>query len=147
MNILSEPLFMAEVKHRASLLSGCFNPGKALAWQRTGDNRKLFNQLLDDTGVFMTREYTPEDIKAFWDRFSHSPELMKLIRCLDPGGPILCQRGRKGDLYSVPVFHLVLTYFISDYLRHNRQINRCLHSAPSGFTHSVAEDAAAEHVE
>ncbi|MCU6261847.1 hypothetical protein [Escherichia coli] len=147
MNILSEPLFLAEVKHRASLLSGCFNPGKALTWQRTGDNRKLFKQLLDDTGVFMTGEYTQEDIKTFWERFSHSPELMKLIRCLDPGGPVLCQRGRKGDLYSVPVFHLVLTHFISDYLRHSRQINISLHSKPSGFTHSVAEGAAAECVE
>ncbi|EDC7616487.1 hypothetical protein BJO33_10325 [Salmonella enterica subsp. enterica serovar Infantis] len=139
MNILSEPLFMAEVKHRASLLSGCFNPGKALTWQRSGDNRTLFTQLLEETSAFMSGEYTAEDIKNFWERYSRSPELMKLVRCLDPGGPVLCQRGKKGDLYSVPVFHLILTYFISDYLRQRGEINVCTNSLPSGFTYFSAE--------
>ncbi|HAO0324325.1 TPA: hypothetical protein IGZ64_004210 [Escherichia coli] len=135
MNIILEPVFMTEVRRRASLLSGCFNPGKAREWQCCENNTVLFNQLLTETQAFMACDYSAEDIKDFWARFSHSPELMKLIRCLNPGGLLLCQRGVKGDLYSVPVFHLVLSDFISGYLRQDETMNIYLNNLSPGSDH------------
>jgi hypothetical protein len=110
--------FTREVLHRSALLTGCFNPGRAMKWVRKADNRKELLRLLEDSRKYMSGYFTPQDVSEFWGKVETSSEIKAFIKCLDAGAETLCQKGRKGDIYSVPVLHCVIYHFIQQYLRH-----------------------------
>ncbi|EIQ0974830.1 hypothetical protein OZ248_004368 [Salmonella enterica] len=114
---MPESHFIQEVRHRATLLTASFNPGRAIIWARKTDNRRRILCLQEDTRKYLSGDSTPQEVSAFWSRLDASPEIKAFISCLDAGARELRGRGRKGDIYSVPVIHYVVTHFIQHYLR------------------------------
>lgn len=110
--------FSREVMHRAALLTGSFNPGRAITWVRKTDNRRRIVSLQEETRKYLSGDITPQEVSAFWHRLDESPDMKAFIKCLDSGGPVLCQRGRKGDIYSVAVLHCLVRHFIHRYMHH-----------------------------
>lgn len=119
---MAESQFMQEVSHRARLLTGSFNPGKAIVWVRKTDNRQRIMSLQEETRQYMAGDRTPQVVSAFWYRLDTSPEIKAFVSCLDSGAQVLRQRGKKGDIYSIPVLHYVVNYFIRNYLKHTPEI-------------------------
>ncbi|EJF0847409.1 hypothetical protein RYW84_004549 [Salmonella enterica] len=114
---MSESLFIQEVRHRAGLLIGSFNPGRAIRWvSNPGNHQRLFC-LLEETRQYLSGDSTPQEVSAFWDGLDASPEINAFISCLVPEAQVLRARGRKGDIYSIPVLHCVVSHFIQHYLR------------------------------
>lgn len=114
---MSESPFIQEVRHRSSLLTGSFNPGRAIRWvSKPGNHQRLFC-LQEETRQYLSGDSTPQEVGAFWDGLDASPEINAFISCLDSGAQVLRARGRKGDIYSIPVLHCVVRHFIQQYLR------------------------------
>ncbi|EHW8690785.1 hypothetical protein ACHZNU_004575 [Salmonella enterica] len=114
---MSESPFIQEVRHRASLLTGSFNPGRAMNWVRKTGNRRRLLLLQEETRQYLSGDSTPQEVSAFWFGLDASPEINDFISCLDSGAQVLRARGRKGDIYSIPVLHCVVNHFIQHYLR------------------------------
>lgn len=114
---MSESQFIQEVRHRAVLLTGSFNPGKGITWVRKTDNIRLIFFLLEDTRKYLPGDRTQEEISAFWCRVDVSAEIKSFISCLGSRALVLRQRGRRGDIYSVPVLHYVVSHFIHNYMQ------------------------------
>lgn len=119
---MAESQFMQEVSHRAMLLTGSFNPGKAIVWVRKADNRQRIIRLQEETRQYLSGDSTPQAVSEFWCRLDTSPEIKAFVSCLDSGAQVLKQRGKKGDIYSIPVLHYVVSYFIRNYLKHTPEI-------------------------
>ncbi|EJS5026737.1 hypothetical protein RO060_004779 [Salmonella enterica] len=114
---MSESPFIEEVRHRAGLLTGSLNPGRAITWVwKTGNRRRLLF-LLEETRQYLSGNSTPQEVSAFWLGLDASPDINAFISCLDSGAQVLRARGRKGDIYSIPVLHCVVRHFIQQYLR------------------------------
>ncbi|EIS6669845.1 hypothetical protein APP78_10165 [Salmonella enterica subsp. enterica serovar Oranienburg] len=113
---MSENQFIQEVRHRASLLNGSFNPGKAINWVRKTNNLKRIQCLYEDTRKYLSEDFSEEEVSEFWRKLDTSPDIKAFIQCLDSGARILFRRGMKGDIYSIPVLHYVVRYFIRQYL-------------------------------
>ncbi|EMG4445025.1 hypothetical protein V2Y97_001719 [Salmonella enterica] len=120
---MSETPFIQEVSHRAGLLTGSFNPGRAITWVRKTGNRRRLLCLLEETRQYLTGDSTPQEVSAFWAGLDASPEINAFISCLDSGAQVLSARGRKGDIYSIPVLHCVVRHFIHHYLRYTPDNN------------------------
>ncbi|EIE5010489.1 hypothetical protein K8N77_004803 [Salmonella enterica] len=114
---MSESPFIQEVRHRTTLLTTSFNPGKAIIWVQKTDNLRRILSLQEDTRKYLSGDSTPQEVSAFWSRLDASPEIKAFISCLDSGAQELRGRGKKGDIYSVPVLHYVVNHFIQHYLR------------------------------
>lgn len=93
---MSESQFIQEVRHRASLLTESFNPGRAITWVRKADNRRQILCLQEKTRRYLSGENTPQEVSAFWGRMETLPEVNAFISCLDSGGHVLKARGRRG---------------------------------------------------
>ncbi|EHK0248297.1 hypothetical protein P3M95_004189 [Salmonella enterica] len=118
---MSESQFIQEVRHRAHLLSGSFNPGKAITWvQKAGNYQRILN-LQEETRKYLSGDFTPQEVSEFWCRLNTSPDIKAFIYCLDPGAHVLSRRGMKGDIYSIPVLHCVVRHFIQQYLKPGMQ--------------------------
>lgn len=118
---MSESQFVQEVRHRANLLSGSFNPGRAIMWvQKTGNYQRILN-LQEETRKYLSGDFTPQEVSEFWRRLNTSPDIKAFISCLDPGALVLSRRGIKGDIYSIPVLHCVVRHFIQQYLKPGMQ--------------------------
>ncbi|EHW0602528.1 hypothetical protein NNT64_005428 [Salmonella enterica] len=113
---MSESQFIQEVRHRASLLTESFNPGKAITWVRKADNRLQILYLQEETRKYLSGENTSQEVSAFWGWLETLPEINAFISCLDSGAQVLKARGKKGDIYSIPVLHCVVSHFIQHYL-------------------------------
>ncbi|EIQ4461831.1 hypothetical protein LU540_004539 [Salmonella enterica] len=109
--------FTREVIHRASLLTGSFNPGRAIRWVSKSDNHQRLLRLQEETRKYLSGDFTTQAVIMFWYQLDASPDIKAFIRCLDAGAKVLCSRGRKGDIYSIPVLHYVVRHFIQFYLR------------------------------
>ncbi|EAA3226802.1 hypothetical protein ACV2HJ_16805 [Salmonella enterica subsp. enterica serovar Miami] len=57
---MSESQFIQEVRHRASLLTGSFNPDRAIRWGRQGGNLQWINQLQAGTRQYLSGNCTPQ---------------------------------------------------------------------------------------
>ncbi|EKS6154856.1 hypothetical protein QCB07_003002 [Salmonella enterica] len=114
---MPESHFMQVVSHRATLLTGSFNPGKAINWVRKTDNRQRIFCLQEETRKYLSGDFSAREVSEFWHRLDASPDIKAFIYCLDSGAQVLSQRGRKGDIYSIPVLHCVVNHFIQHYLR------------------------------
>lgn len=113
---MTETYFSQEVWHRANMLIGSFNPGKAIIWvQKEGNYQRMLN-LQEETRKYLTIEVTLQEVREFWHRVDVSPDIKAFIYCLDSGAHVLCRRGLEGDIYSIPVLHYVICHFIQQYL-------------------------------
>ncbi|EBO0412306.1 hypothetical protein DPM37_23330 [Salmonella enterica] len=83
---MSESQFIQEVRHRASLLTESFNPGRAITWVRKADNRRQILCLQEKTRRYLSGENTPQEVSAFWGRMETLPEVNAFISCLTRGG-------------------------------------------------------------
>jgi hypothetical protein len=101
--------------HRASLLTSSFNPGRAIKWVNNADNHQRLLCLQEETRKYLSGDVTPHEVSLFWYRLDAS-DIKSFIRCLDTGAQVLCSRGKKGDIYSIPVLHYVVRHFIQFYL-------------------------------
>ncbi|EHM2213795.1 hypothetical protein MDN04_004610 [Salmonella enterica] len=118
---MSESQFIQEVRHRADMLTGSFNPGKAIMWvQKTGNYQRI-QSLQEETRKYLSGDFTPQEVSEFWCGLESSPEIKAFIYCLDPGAHVLSRRGMKGDIYSIPVLHCVVRHFIQQYLQPGMQ--------------------------
>lgn len=108
--------FTREVMHRAALLTGSFNPGRAIRWVSKADNHQCLLCLQEETRKYLSGDFSTHEVSLFWYRLDASPDIKAFIRCLDAGAQVLCCRGRKGDIYSIPVLHYVVRHFIQFYL-------------------------------
>ncbi|EJN6080870.1 hypothetical protein RC452_004364 [Salmonella enterica] len=114
---MADSAFIREVNHRASLLTGSFNPGRAINWVRQEGNIQRIYRLQSDTRQYLAGDIPQYEVSEFWRGIEGSPEIKAFISCLDSGAQVLIQRGRKGDIYSVPVLHCVVRHFIQHYLK------------------------------
>ncbi|ENY3541014.1 hypothetical protein ACFMH4_004622 [Escherichia coli O43:H2] len=73
--------------------------------------------MLEETRQYLSGNSTPQEVSAFWLGLDASPDINAFISCLDSGAQVLRARGRKGDIYSIPVLHCVVRHFIQQYLR------------------------------
>lgn len=111
--------FMQEVSHRAALLTVSLNPGRAINWVQKAGNRQRLFLLQEETRKYLSGDVSPTEVAAFWYRLEASPDIQAFIQCLDSGAQVLCRRGCKGDIYSIPVLHGVVHHFIQNYLHHD----------------------------
>lgn len=114
---MSENQFIQVVRHRGALLTGSFNPGKAITWVRKNDNHRRILCLQEESRKYLLGESSAQEVSEFWWRLDASSEIKAFISCLDSGAQVLRQRGKKGDIYSIPVLHYVVSHFIHHYLR------------------------------
>ncbi len=118
---MPEIQFIQEVMHRADLLTGSFNPGRAIKWVRQEGNIQRIYRLRDETRHYLSGDFTSQNVSEFWSGVESSPDILAFIHCLDAGAQVLCSRGRKGDIYSIPVLHCVANHFIHHYLHPGMQ--------------------------
>lgn len=114
---MPESQFIQEVRHRADMLAGSFNPGKAIIWAQKAGNYQRILDLLEETRKYLSGDFTPQEVSTFWRGLEASPEIKAFIYCLEPGALLLSRRGVKGDIYSIPVLHCVVRHFIQQYLQ------------------------------
>ncbi|MFG5979970.1 hypothetical protein N4Q71_30790, partial [Salmonella enterica subsp. enterica serovar Montevideo] len=72
---MSENQFIQEVRHRASLLNGSFNPGKAINWVRKTNNLKRIQCLYEDTRKYLSEDFSEEEVSEFWRKLDTSPDI------------------------------------------------------------------------
>ncbi|EBD0958130.1 hypothetical protein ILU99_002960 [Salmonella enterica] len=121
---MADESFMAVVRHRAALLSVSLSPGPALVWCREGDNVGQLLRLQEMTRPFMAGHFSEDDTSTFWRVLSGIPAMSGFLHGQGPEVQWLCRRGRLGDRYSVPVLHVVIQRFITDYIRQERPVYR-----------------------
>ncbi|EAO6410084.1 hypothetical protein FCK19_22800, partial [Salmonella enterica] len=106
---------MAEVYHRAGNQMMNLMPGEAITWWHQDGNATVARAVLRETAAFPGEDMSQAVVSAFWTRFASLREMAGFMACLGRSGRILCQRGAKGDPYSIPVLHLVLSGFIREH--------------------------------
>lgn len=80
---MSESQFIQEAKHRAALLTGSFNPGKAIVWVQRNDNRQRILCLQEETRKYLSYDSTPQAVSfgVSWMLFRrYKPLFLVLIR-------------------------------------------------------------------